>query len=260
MNNEEKNLTPENEGVEENKPTESTEAVGGKKLSGGMLAAIIGGAAVIIAVILLLILLPGAGKNNGNNGEGSGDNSGETGGETETKVTYTVTVVDQDGNPVKGAIINLYQGSLSIPYSTGADGKTEGYRTDKKIEASVFFIPESYTYNKMNQKQSFDKNGNLTITLTKVEVNEEKLVILVVDQNDNPIAGVSVQMCDKAGLCKPGGATDAEGKYYYTFSEGDFRAQITGGKLPEGYTVADPLAYYDFVDGVAKIVLTKTAD
>ena len=105
MNNEEKNLTPETSGVEENNQSAPTGQANEKKgLSKGLLAAIIGGAAlVLVAIILLIVLLPG---NNGAN-QGNGD-GGEGNVQPDTEVTYTVTVVDQNGNPVTAAIVNLH--------------------------------------------------------------------------------------------------------------------------------------------------------
>ncbi len=232
MNNEEKNLTPENEGAEENK-TAVTKSASGNKLSGGMLAAIIGGAvAVIVAIILLIVLLPGSG-NNGQNGD-NGDNGGNAGGETETKVTYTVTVVDQNGDPVKDAMINFYpQGGTSFFYLTNENGVTDSYRTDKQVTASVLSVPDGYEYDKLSQKQSFDKDGKLVITVIKDE--GAMYTIRLVDQDGNPVVGAGVQMCIPGGACVPFDTlTDENGEVSRTKTGGGYEAQITS--LPEGYT------------------------
>lgn len=175
----------------------------------------------------------------------------------ETKTTYTVTVVDQDGNAVKGVVIYFTpEGGVAFPLATDANGKTSPYKTDKKMTASVSTLPAGYEYANLDKEQSFDKDGNLTVTITKSVVDEDYFTILVVDQDGNPISGVSVQMC--AEYCKMPITTGADGKASYAYEEGDFHAQLS--ELPEGYTVDDISAYYDFVDGLATITLTKIAD
>lgn len=196
---------------------------------------------------------------NDDNGDGGEENNNPGGDQTPEKVTYTVTVTDEDGNPIKGVeVLFSPEGGVPFPKSTDVAGQVS-YKNAKKVVATVTEIPEGYDYDKLGSAQEFADDGTLSVVLTRVG-DGDPFVIKVVDQDGNPIAGVTVQMCDKAGLCKPGGETDAEGKYYYDYTKGEFRAQITGGNIPDGYTVADPTAYYDFIDGVATIVLTKIAD
>ena len=256
MNNEEKNLTPENEGVEENKTSAPTEQEKGKKgLSGGLLAAIIGGVAVVIlAVILLVVLLPG--KDSGNTGDG-GEGNGDV--QPETKVTYTVTVVDQDGNPVKGAIVYFYpKGGVEMFYPTNDNGATEGYKTDKEMSISVMTVPAGYEYDKLGQKQKVDaKDGKVTITVTKKAPEGTNYTICVVDQNGNPVQGAMVQMCESAEVCLTPVFTDANGEAVYTQPEKEYKAAITN--LPDGYQMLTD-GYTYFEDYVATIVVTKTAD
>lgn len=243
--NEEKNISAENEAVEENNNSTPT-AAPTKKLSGGVIGAIIGGVVAVIAVIILLVTLLG-----GNGGDGGGEGVTPDG-----KTTYTVTVVDQDGNPVKGAVIYFNpEGGVAFPIGTDSEGKVS-YSTDKKMTVSVSAVPAGYEYNKLDEEQSFDKDGKLTVTVTKTVVDEDYFKILVVDQDGNPIEGVMVQMC--ADYCKMPVVTGADGKASYAYEEGDFHAQLTS--LPEGYTVDDPNAYYEFVDGLATITLTKIAE
>lgn len=249
MNNEEKNLTPENEGVEVNNATEQESTK--KGLSGGLLAAIIGGVAVVIlAVILLVVLLPG--KDSGNTGDG-GDGSGDV--QPETKVTYTVTVVDEDGNPVKGVLINFNLKSGSpFPCPTDETGKAS-YKTDKEVTgASVFTIPQGYEYNKLNQKQTLDGEGKLTVTLTKKAKEGNTYVIRVVDQNGDAVVGAKVQMCESEDKCLTPILTNENGEATYVEADGEYKAKITS--LPEGYEKVND-DYTKLVDGVATIIVNK---
>ena len=175
----------------------------------------------------------------------------ENGGNKDEKTTYTVTVVDDEGNPVAGASVSFCpKGSSEIPFPTDAQGRVE-YKSAKEMTAKLTEAPAGYEFDKVGQSLGFDANGNLTITLTKLA----PFVIKVVDQDGNAIAGVRVQMCDAGGSCRIPVTTGADGTASYPFEDGDFHAQLTA--LPEGYSVEDVGAYYDFVDGVATITLTK---
>ena len=165
MNNEEKNLTPENEGVEENKTSAPTEQEKGKKgLSGGLLAAIIGGVAVVIlAVILLVVLLPG--KDSGNTGDG-GEGNGDV--QPETKVTYTVTVVDQDGNPVAGVKVQMCDdsGLCLIPTATNDEGIATYKYQEGNFHVLLNTLVDGYTVDDMSTYYYFE-GREVTIEITK---------------------------------------------------------------------------------------------
>ena len=172
--------------------------------------------------------------------------------QTEKKVTYTVTVVDEDGNPVSGVMVEFaLKGGESFPVPTKSEGKAST-TTTKELSAKIIAVPDEYEYDNLLQPISFDKDGNATITLKKAQISENRLTIRVLDEEGNPIAKVLVQMC--ADTCKMPIATDENGEAYYAYEEG-FKAQLN--TLPNGYTVDDVEAKYEFIDGVATIVLTK---
>lgn len=241
MNNEEKIPSTENEEVEViNTPAEQeTNNQPAKKLSVGVIGAIIGGAvALIIAIVLMIVLIPGA--NNGNDDKGNNPPA-------ETKVNYTITVVDQNGTPIKGVQVTFSpEGAMEIPFKTDANG-VASYKTDKETKITVTSVPTGYEYAALNQAQSFDENGKLTVTVTELP----PFVIRVVDQDGNAVAGVKVQMCSDAGSCRIPVTTDENGEATYKYEEGVFHAQLT--ELPDGYTVDIMGKSYDFVNGVAVI-------
>ena len=189
-------------------------------------------------------------KDKGNDNVTEQENQGNNDTTTPEKVNYTVTVVDEEGTPIKGVGITFTPKSgTAVPFPTDADGKSS-YKTDKEITVTVTSIPEGYAYDKLNVAQKFDGNS-MTITLTILA----PYVIRVVDQDGNPVAGVQVQMCDEGGSCRIPVRTDVNGQAEYPFEDGVFHAQLTS--VPEGYSVEDEGAYYNFVDGVATITLTK---
>lgn len=254
MNNEEKNLTPETEGAENNNQPTSTENTNAKKgLSTGLLAAIIGGAVVVlVAVILLIVLLPG---NNSGNGDNNNGGTGDV--QPDEDVTYTATLVDQNGDPVVNAIVMLYfESGDSLPCPTDANGKAS-YKGDKKVvSAAVFTIPNGY--DKAAQNQKFDlKDGKVTITITKKAAQGTNYTIRVVDQNGNPVANVYVQMCESEDKCLTPIKTNANGEAVYTQPESQYKAAITS--LPEGYEKTTE-GYIYFDNYVATIEVTKTAE
>ena len=53
--------------------------------------------------------------------------------------------------------------------------------------------------------------------------------------------------------------TGEDGTASYSYEIREFYALLPDGlgALPDGYTVDNPEAYYDFIDGVATIILTK---
>lgn len=205
--------------------------------------------ALAMLLSLSLCLFSCGDKNKGNN-ENENNNQ-----QTENK-DYTVSVVDSNGNPVSGVKLSFTTpGGIPFPGTTGADGKATLNHNEDGVTVKVTSIPRGYEYNKLNADQSFDANRNLVITITALE----PIVINVVDNEGAPIASVLVQMCDTSGSCRMPTATNEEGKAFYVFEEGEFKAQLTNG-APDGYTVDDPTAYYPIVDGEVTIVLTKIAD
>jgi hypothetical protein len=139
---------------------------------------------------------------------------------------------------------------MEIPFDTEADGKAS-FKTDKPLSVSITKLPKGYEYDKLNVFQAFDENGNLTVVLVK----PAPYVIKVVDQDGNVVSGVRVQMCNAAGMCYMPVTTGEDGTATYAYESGEFHAQLT--TLPQGYLVENPDQYYDFIDGVATIILTK---
>lgn len=171
------------------------------------------------------------------------------------KTKYTVTVVDHKGNPVSDVEITFhFESGMPMPFDTDENGQIS-QNFSSKVKASVTGVPAGYSYAKMNQQMDFDDKGNLTFTIIKEEA-KAPLMIVVVDQDGNPVSGVSVQACDSEGSCRLPVTTDENGVAFYSYESVELHAQLHG-QLPDGYSVEDPSAYYDFVNGVATIKLTK---
>ena len=176
--------------------------------------------------------------------------------ETETSPTiYTVTVVDDNGNPVKDVVITFTPESGEFSMKVTKDEGKVTYEPAEKFTASITSVPKGYKNDAVGKTLNFDEQGNVTVVINKevTQVTKEDYVILVVDQDGNPIEGVYVQMC--ADVCLAPVLTGADGKASYNVAPDSYKAQLT--YLPDGYTVDDVAAKYEFVDGVATIVLTE---
>ena len=198
----------------------------------------------------------GKGENNSDKNDDKNDGDEP---EVPAKVTYTVTVVDEDGNPVKGVALNFApKGGTVFPLKTDASG-VAGYVTDKELTVTVLAVPAAYDYDKLGQSQSFDADGKLNIVLTKKVETGTKYTIIVVDQNGAPVVGAKVQMCESEneGICLVPVDTNENGEGIYTVEEKGYKAAITF--LPEGYEkISDDYTYFD--NYVAKIVVNKVAE
>ena len=248
MNNEEKNIPEEVSAPETVSAAPAKEE--NKKLPKNVIAMIVSGFVLLaLALAAMFVLIPG-----GDNGQTG--NGGDNGGATTPPANYTVVVVDNEGNAVVGAKVTFTTpGGIPFPGTTDAEGKAVLDHNEDGVTVKVISVPRGYEYSKLNVEQSFDAERKLTVTVTALA----PIVINVVDDSGAPVAGVLVQMCDTSGSCRLPTTTDEEGKGYYAFEEGQFKAQLTNG-APEGYTVEDPTAYYPIVDGEVTIVLTKIAD
>ncbi len=93
----------------------------------------------------------------------------ETVAETEsTKITYTVTVKDQDGNPVVGARVMMCQDELCMnPVKTNDSGVATFQLDEATYRAKLAVLPEGYTGDMENYIDFPAGSNDLTITVTK---------------------------------------------------------------------------------------------
>ena len=81
------------------------------------------------------------------------------------KVTYTVTVLDQNGNPVAGVKLQFCDDeSCRLPVTTKEDGKTSQRYNEGNYHITLTAIPDGYTAEQT--EFYFDGATELTVTLT----------------------------------------------------------------------------------------------
>lgn len=78
---------------------------------------------------------------------------------------YTVTVTDEGGNPVAGAMVQICQGELCLmPCATDAEGvATFTAAEEGAYEAKLLALPTGYEY--ATEEQVFHFNGSLELTI-----------------------------------------------------------------------------------------------
>ena len=94
----------------------------------------------------------------------------ETEAEAPAGTVYTVTLVDEGGNPIVGTLIQICQGELCLmPCATDANGvATFTVTEDGAYEAKLVALPEGYEYTSEEQVFPFGGAYELTITLKAV--------------------------------------------------------------------------------------------
>lgn len=87
--------------------------------------------------------------------------------EEDNKLSYKVTVVDDGGNPVAGAMVQMCKDSC-VPAVTNADGVAEFKLEAADYDVKFIELPAGYTYSGDEQVFKFaDGELKLTITLKK---------------------------------------------------------------------------------------------
>ena len=78
------------------------------------------------------------------------------------KVTYTVKVVDEAGNPIAGAMVQLCL-EACVPTSTGADGVATWRLVEANYKASFVVMPSGYT---ADATEFYFESGSRDMTIT----------------------------------------------------------------------------------------------
>lgn len=89
--------------------------------------------------------------------------------ENDGKVTYTVKVVDESGNPIAGALVQMCSNTC-FPSATDANGVATFKLEDAEYKVSFLTLPAGYTHVGTEENYYFDGDATeLTITLKKAE-------------------------------------------------------------------------------------------
>ena len=223
----------------------------------------------IIALVLVfcmcasVLALTSCGGDNDN----STDNNNTTNNTTnnDNKKSYTITVVDGDNNPVSGVQLTVNHKDNGkeafAPLTTDTNGKatiaSESDYIKVMITKAEGYVKPAATIDNLYHGQCANGSTELKLTVTKVVSEKVAHSVTVIDNEGNPIANVSLQMCPD-GKCIPT-ATNAEGKAVLEFTPADKVAvKILSA---EGYIlpIADGDGYHAYMtNGTTEITITLT--
>lgn len=130
----------------------------------------------IFAVLLVLCLALGLCACGGSGNEETKPTSAETTGaaeettgttaatqaEEDGKVSYTVKVVDEDGNPISGAMVQLCK-ETCLPGATNAEGVAEFRTVEDEYKVSFMTVPEGYA---AEAEEFYFEDGSFELTIT----------------------------------------------------------------------------------------------
>ena len=209
--------------------------------------------ALVICMLASTLALTSCGKD-----EDNGDKGNDNGGNTATNDnTYTITVVDGAKNPVEGVTVMV--SPTYKTYKSNKDGKIT-FETDKTgLQAMITASPDGYEHS--TSIVDF-KSGSkeLTLTVTKLADETVTYTVKIVDQNNDPVVGASVQLCYN-GVCLTAVSTDANGEITNSLKAGyevSVKVEVAPGS---GYTLPAPDAngYHATIpDGETSITITVT--
>lgn len=183
---------------------------------------------------------------------------------SESQNTYTLTILDNNGDPVQGAGVLFYNGSYKQA-TTDAEGKAVVEMDGGDVLVSITKLPTGCTKPQATVEGSYHgrfEAGKKELTLT-VERTASKTVtytVNVVDQNGTAVENVYVQVCH-GNICESAKATDASGKMTIDLAE-NLALDVKIYTLPDGYTAPDPIdanGYHAHMDaGTTEITVTIT--
>lgn len=163
----------------------------------------------------------------------SNDGTGDTTA-APSAVTYSVTVVDQNGNAVPNVVVQFTDENGSTDLAvTGANGAASVESEAVMKNAVLGSIPEGYS--STVTEFSFGNEIDLRVTLTAEEATDNSVTytVTVVDQNNAPVTNVILQFCDEEN-CKLPMATDENGVVTATYEDSEYHVTLT--ELPDGYS------------------------
>ena len=179
-------------------------------------------------------------KNDDENNNPAGNGGGE-GTEKEGK-TYTVTVVDGEGNLIEGVKLVITDEKTYPTATTGENGKASVSLPEGNVSVMVTSVPDGYLkpekVSGIYHAVFTNGKAELTITLEKEASNTVTYTVKVVDQNGDAVVGIDVQICYD-GICAAAVATNEDGEIKSELAPNT----VVDVKLYnlEGYTLPDPV-------------------
>ncbi len=178
------------------------------------------------------------------------ENETDTSEATSSTATYTITVVDQNNTPIKGAIVELYVGNNCEALAlTKANGVVSFADTDRanytvKVSCSGYTGEASYRF--------AANSTEMTVQLTSAQASTKTTyTVKLIDTNNQPIVGTDVQLC-VGDLCRLPQATNADGVATFELDPDNYTVKIPN---LQGYVIE---AYYTFPSNSTELTIQLT--
>lgn len=185
---------------------------------------------------------------------GDAQNAGNTE-NTEASPLYTVTVMDQNDKAVANVILQFtdVNGETQLAV-TGENGIVVADSETAMRSVTLSSIPDGYSSDVA--VVGFGSETQITIVLQADEVvsSDVTYTVTVVDQNDSPVAGVTVQLCDDEA-CKLPVVTDENGTVSVTYVESNYHVTLT--ELPDGYSSEETVFYFENSNEITIVVTSE---
>ncbi len=157
---------------------------------------------IILSIVLVLIMvftLVACGEDECSHKDADNNNVCDDCGETLSQATptetYTVTLLDDDFNPVEGASIQIrVNGANKEVKVTDANGKVtfDVITGAVLVQAGIIDVPAEYSVKDGFELVGFEGNKELRIVGV---IKNETYTVKVVDQDGNAVEGVQLQLC-----------------------------------------------------------------
>ena len=157
---------------------------------------------------------------------------------------YKVTVVDEDGNPLVDAEVQLciVGGLCLMPDFTGTDGSVLFDAAPANYEVTVRL--DGY----VTAEHVAFPAGSTTLVVTMV-AEPSGYTVKVVDEDGNPLADAEVQLCVIGGMCLLPEFTEADGSVTIDAGENTYNVTV---RL-DGYVTQE---YVPFPEGSTEVTIT----
>lgn len=176
------------------------------------------------------------------------------------KTTYTISVVDKAGAPVKDAVCYVsIDGVAKEEKTTDSNGKAEWELVAGKV-ATVTLKSVPAQYNKGGANATTDILLSSGATSYTFEVTKLLAFTLrLVDTDGNAVVGANVQICyGESGTCYKPANTDEYGEYTVYLST-DLLVKAKINSVPAGYTNPTGDEYTYFESGSFELEITVPA-
>lgn len=186
--------------------------------------------------------------------------------EAATDNTYTLTIVDNNGDPVVGAAVLFSDGSYKQA-TTDANGKATVELEGDTVSVTITSLPSGCekpdaTIDGMFHGRFAAGEKNLTITVQRTSSATVTYTVKVVDQNGDEVENAYVQVCH-GSICESAKPTNADGEMKIELAEG-LALDVKISSLPSGYTKPAEInsdGYHASMEaGETEITVTVTRD